>query len=119
MPTRRWFDPVGNYNFRMEIDGIAVAAFSGVEGLSVEQEMVEWRVGDEPIGRKRPGMIKWSDITLKGFYMADQLLWDWFDKARIGWGDSDNTRKSIAQLLSLLHVLGCDVQFVIKDRTAA
>jgi hypothetical protein len=33
--------------------------------------------------------------------------------------DPKNTRKSIAQLLSLLHALGCDVKFQVSDRTLA
>jgi nucleotidyltransferase/DNA polymerase involved in DNA repair len=33
--------------------------------------------------------------------------------------DPTNKRKSISQLVSLLHVLDCDVQLVVKGRTAA
>jgi hypothetical protein len=33
--------------------------------------------------------------------------------------DPANTRKSIPQLLALLHALGCDVKLVIEDRGAA
>jgi hypothetical protein len=33
--------------------------------------------------------------------------------------DPANTRKSVNQLLSLLHVLDCEVDFVIKPRSAA
>jgi hypothetical protein len=33
--------------------------------------------------------------------------------------DPANTNKSLTQLLTLLHVLDCDVQFVINPRTAA
>ena len=30
--------------------------------------------------------------------------------------DQTNYRKSMGQLLSLLHVLDCDVDFIVKDR---
>jgi hypothetical protein len=33
--------------------------------------------------------------------------------------DSTNTKKSISQLVSLLHVLNCDVQLVVKHRSVA
>jgi len=33
--------------------------------------------------------------------------------------DPANTRKSLTQLLALLHVLDCEVKFVINPRTAA
>ena len=33
--------------------------------------------------------------------------------------DPANSRKSLAQLLALLHVLDCEVQFVINPRSAA
>ena len=31
-------DPIGNYNFRVEIDGIDAGQFTGVDGLQIEQE---------------------------------------------------------------------------------
>lgn len=33
--------------------------------------------------------------------------------------DQTNTRKSVGQLLSLLHILDCDVELVVKKRTSA
>ncbi len=33
--------------------------------------------------------------------------------------DPSNIRKSISQLVSLLHVLNCDVELIVKNRTAA
>ncbi|MGH9463043.1 MAG: hypothetical protein ACRD1X_17680 [Vicinamibacteria bacterium] len=33
--------------------------------------------------------------------------------------DQTNTKKSVGQLLSLLHVLDCDVDFVVRDRRTA
>ena len=33
--------------------------------------------------------------------------------------DPANTRKSLSQLIGLLHVLDCEVQFVVRSRTAA
>jgi DNA-binding TFAR19-related protein (PDSD5 family) len=33
--------------------------------------------------------------------------------------DPTNTRKSLSQLVSLLHILDCDVELVVKGRSAA
>ena len=77
MPTRRYgLDPVGNYNFY--VDGISLGIFSAVEGLSVEVEMIEYRVSDQPnIPRYRPGTTKYGRITLKRGFLPnfDFILW--------------------------------------------
>ena len=36
-------DPFKNFNFLVEIDGIAPAAFKSVSGLSAEVEVIEYR----------------------------------------------------------------------------
>jgi hypothetical protein len=33
--------------------------------------------------------------------------------------DQTNTRKSIGQMLSLLHILDCDVELIVKKRKSA
>jgi hypothetical protein len=33
--------------------------------------------------------------------------------------DPSNTNKSMSQLVALLHILDCDVDFVVKKRSAA
>ena len=69
-------DPIGNYNFKVEIDGVLVGSFSSVDGLSVEQEVVEYQSGNEPLTRKLPGRTKYGDITLKRGYLANSSLND-------------------------------------------
>ena len=40
MPNRRTHDPIGNYNFRVEIEGVTQGAFKAVEGLdSITDEL--------------------------------------------------------------------------------
>jgi T4-like virus tail tube protein gp19 len=51
MPTQR---PIGNYNFRVEIDGVSAGYFKSVEGLDA---------GSVTFQRK------WGDITLKKGYV--------------------------------------------------
>jgi phage tail-like protein len=77
-------DLIGNYNFRVEIDGVDVGSFNQVDGLSIEQEVIEYQDGEDLLLRKRPGRIKYGDITLKRGYSASSVLNDWIEAARLG-----------------------------------
>jgi phage tail-like protein len=77
MPNRRPFDHIGNFNFKVEINGVTVAAFKNVEGLDSETEVVEFQDGDDIVLRKRPGRTKYSNITLKRGYVNTDELWVW------------------------------------------
>ena len=72
-------DPYGNFNFIVEIDGIEVASFSEVSGISSETEVIEYRTGNDRAGsvRKLPGLHKYGDITLKRGITASDALWQW------------------------------------------
>jgi phage tail-like protein len=100
-PTRRmedFGDFIGNYNFRVEIDGVDAGRFKSVDGLSVELDVVEYREGGENgTVRKLPGRVKYGDITLKRGYVASTVLNDWIEAARCGSGDY--TRKNMSIVL--------------------
>ena len=66
MPASSRHDPFAGFNFRVEIDGITVAAFSECRGLSSETEVVEYREGGNQRIRKLPGITKFSNITPQG-----------------------------------------------------
>ena len=71
-------DPYAQFNFIVEIDGMSVAAFTEVGGLTAESDVFEYRDGSEPATvRKLPGLLKYSNITLKRGYTQDTALWDW------------------------------------------
>jgi phage tail-like protein len=72
-------DPFRSFNFRVEIDGIALGSFSEVSGLSSDGDIVEYRNGDDvPLHvRKLMGLRKFSNITLKRGYTANRELWTW------------------------------------------
>ena len=100
MPARRteaFGDPVGNYNFKVEIEGVEAGHFTTVDGLSVEQEVIEYQNGDDPLLRKRPGRVKYGDITLKKGYLATTILNDWIEQARCGNGAYE--RKAVSVVL--------------------
>lgn len=64
-PTGVPVDPYRNYNFLVEIDGIAQASFVECSGLDATTEIIEYREGENTTVRKLPGKTTYSDITLK------------------------------------------------------
>jgi len=83
-------DHIGQFNFKVEIEGVTVGAFKNVEGLDSETEVIEYQDGDDLVLRKRPGRVKNSNITLKEGVdlenppaeMADRNLNDFFSNWR-------------------------------------
>src|SRR5689334_22344118 len=72
-------DPFGQFNFIVQIDGINVAAFSEVSGLSTDTNIIEYRDGNEKVGtvRKLPGLMKYANLVLKRGWTASKDLWVW------------------------------------------
>lgn len=75
---RRETDPLGVYNFRVEIEGVNVAHFSEVSGLESEVDVIEYRSGGELSQvRKLPGLRKYGNVTLKRGIIQSDDLWQW------------------------------------------
>src|SRR3970282_2321548 len=71
-------DPFGNYNFKVEIDGITRAAFHEVNGFDSTVDVSEHREGGENTTlRTLPGMTKYSNIVLKWGMTDDVMLYRW------------------------------------------
>jgi phage tail-like protein len=72
-------DPYGQFNFLVEIDGIVVAGFSEVSGLTTDTNIIEYREGSEGVGtvRKLPGLMKYNNLVFKRGWTADKTLWQW------------------------------------------
>ena len=78
MGTAARIDPFFNFNFLVEIDGIARAAFHEVSGFDSTIDVIEHREGgDNTTPRKLPGMTKHSNIVLKWGMTDDQDLYRW------------------------------------------
>jgi phage tail-like protein len=77
LPSATRTDPLSGFNFRVEIDGIALAAFAEVSGLVSETQVVEYRTGDSLTTRKLPGPTKYANIVLKRGITLDLSLWQW------------------------------------------
>jgi phage tail-like protein len=76
--TGQRIDPYGNYNFLVEIGGIARAAFQEASGFDSSIDVVEHREGGENTTvRKIPAMTKYSNVTLKWGTTNDHDLYDW------------------------------------------
>lgn len=71
-------DPYGNFNFRVEIDGLQVGAFQEVTGLTATTDVMEYREGgDITTPRKLPAMTKFDNIVLKRGLTDDETLYRW------------------------------------------
>ena len=76
MPERN--DPYAQFNFVLKIDGLDVAGFSEVSGISSESDIIEYREGsDASRVRKLPALRKVGNITLKRGYTQNLELWNW------------------------------------------
>lgn len=72
-------DPYIANNFLVEIDGIAIASFTDVSGLSIDTEVERKRFGGE--NDKEYAFItqsKYGDITLKHGTTDQEYLWKWY-----------------------------------------
>lgn len=72
-------DPYLTFNFIVEIDGVAVAGFNDVSGLSVETQVERKTFGGEN-HREHTFIVqtKYSDITLKQGMTNDNYMWEWY-----------------------------------------
>lgn len=79
MATAERRDPYRAFNFQLQIDGVALGAFSEASGLTAEGDAVDYREGTDvqPNVRKLVGLRKYSNVTLKRGYTQDKSLWTW------------------------------------------
>jgi phage tail-like protein len=86
-------DPLRNFRFRLEIDGITQGGFSEVTGFDSTVEPTDYREGSDPTHvRKLPGLTKYGPITLKWGVTDSTELHDWHEQIIEG----DIQRKNIA-----------------------
>jgi phage tail-like protein len=86
-------DPLRNFRFRVEIDGITNAGFTEVSGFDSTTDVIEYREGaDPPHIRKIPGLNKVGDVVLKFGLTTDTRLFDWRQEIV----DGKITRKSVS-----------------------
>jgi len=80
MATRREFDHIGGFTFKVEIAGVTVGKFMDVMGLESLTDVIEFTDGDDLIVRKRPGRTRCSNIILRRGFINSDELWKWREK---------------------------------------
>jgi phage tail-like protein len=91
-------DPLRNYIFRVEIDGVAEAGFSEVSIGATTIDVIEYREGSDPAHvRKLPGLTRFGNITLKRGMTQSRDLSEWFQQ--ISAGQIAGNRRSVSIVL--------------------
>ncbi|MBD5799852.1 phage tail protein [Bacillus pseudomycoides] len=81
MATGERTDPLTNFNFLVELDGLVVGGFSEISGLQTETETEEYREGGlNEYTHKLPKSSKYSNVVLKRGLTDSSVLWDWYRK---------------------------------------
>jgi phage tail-like protein len=111
MATRT--DPLRNFRFRLEIDGITQAGFSDVAIGETSTEAVDYREGNEPTHvRKLSALTKYGNVTLKWGVTTTLDLYNWHKN--IVAGQIQSNRKQVT--IVVLDETGSDkARFVVSD----
>jgi phage tail-like protein len=91
-------DALGSYKFQIEIDGLTIAQFREVGGLSMEIQVIEHKEnkpGGIPVLKKIPGHAKYGDISLKRGKTNDKAWWDWIKLVKEGKVDEARRNGSV------------------------
>ena len=106
-------DPLRNFRFRVEIDGIAAAAFSEIVIGPMTVEAIDYREGtDPPHVRKIAGLAKTGDVTLKRGITQSLDLYNWFRQVATG-QLAGNRRKVV---ITVMDEAGNDAaRFVVSE----
>lgn len=78
--------PYKKYNYKVLIDGKEEAGFSEVSSPDITSDPVEYREGSMA-GKtpgKQPGILKYSNVTLKRGTTESQVFVDWMKEIRNG-----------------------------------
>ena len=89
-------DPLRNFRFRVEIDGLQAAAFSEVLIGATTTETIDYREGNERVNhvRKLPGLHKFANVTLKRGVTTSMELFNWHKQILAG--DTANARRNVS-----------------------
>jgi phage tail-like protein len=89
-------DPLPSSNFVVEIDGIASASYTYVDGVGSDMEVIEYREANDPNNiRLVPGNVRAGPLTLKRGLSENTELWDWYKDTR----DNPVVKKSMSVVI--------------------
>ncbi|RKH42421.1 phage tail protein [Corallococcus llansteffanensis] len=77
MATERT-DPYKSFRFRVEIQGIQVAAFSNATIPEESMDAIDYREGTDPYTRRLSGMPKVGTLSLKRGLSSSLELYEWW-----------------------------------------
>jgi phage tail-like protein len=105
--------PYTNFRFRVEIDGLSVAAFNEVRIGACRTEVIDYREGSDVAHvRKLPGLTSYGNITLQRGISTSLELFNWHKQ--IANGQFDNARRNLTIVLQ--DETGTDtVRFVVRN----
>jgi phage tail-like protein len=85
MPQRR-DDPYLSFNFRVEIDSVAIAGFAEAELPEGRIEAVAYREGTDPSAAARllPGRVEWGPVILRRGFTGEPALFQWWSEVLQG-----------------------------------
>jgi phage tail-like protein len=106
-------DPLRNYRFRVEIDGIQAGGFSEVFIEPTTTDVIDYREGgDRSYVRKLPGLTKFGNVTLKRGVSTSLELFNWH--LQVVRGQIANARRNV--VIVVLDDAGQDVaRFQISE----
>ena len=81
MGRARSADPLQQFRFRIEIEGVAELGFSRASGLENEIEVAEYREGGYDATHKLPGIQSTGTLTLERGATRDLQLYNWYKQA--------------------------------------
>jgi phage tail-like protein len=90
-------DPMGGYNFAVELDGLTRAGFKSCSGLETTTTSTKYREGTDPTlaQRELTGLLGLTTIKLARGITTDRALWDW----RYAVATGKTVRKNISIIL--------------------
>jgi phage tail-like protein len=89
-------DPLRNFRYRLEIDGIDQAGFSEVAIGESSNDPIEYREGNElTTVRKLNGLTKHANVTLKWGVTDSAELTAWFQMVNDGATPLDSARRTV------------------------
>ena len=106
-------DPLRNFRFRLEIDGLQAAAFSEVAIGETTTEAIDYRDGTDPTHvRKLSGLTKFANITLKRGITDSMEIYNWHKQIMAG--QIQSNRKQV--VIVAVDEAGADkARFVVSE----
>jgi phage tail-like protein len=106
-------DPLRNFRFRVEIDGLQAASFAEVVIEPSTTAVIEYREGAEPSAiRKLPGLTRFGNVTLKRGVTPSLELFNWHNL--VAQGDIANARRTV--VIVVADDAGHDIaRFVVRE----